>query len=661
MILLLLFAPPNYSANQFVAPFGNDSNSGLTRQLPKRQLKNAIKFVAAGDTIFFLPGEYSGTQFCFDVHGAPEQEITVISYSGQADSFAIINGGATPGSDKNQAGLCLRRVSWLRFVNLKFSHCWTDVVTILQGNYLTFSGCQFAGGRRVIFPEGKECHHFLVENCYWNQDSLSWTTHDWEEMHHGALAHLNGALFHPAGTSGNYVVRGNVIKNAFNGFRTGATAWHEDGNGEIYHNDFINLADNAFEPEGWAFNLHFYHNRLHNIHKAFSIDAVKGGPLYLYGNVLTESRDANAIEKVSGIWKFKTGPLSAPCYVFNNSFFTEARAFKSDEATNQQLKHFNNAYFFFSGSNRFELTDWHDSFEFDFDCSNQAWPPNIENHHQEAHGMVADARFVSGATGDLRLQPDSPCRDTGKILTFPEFDWQQPFDGSAPDIGAFEGDARVTGPPFRFRQVSGEPSIREKPRIVRHLIEGPRIALFFSAELDPASVDPARIFYWTGNAKKSVQSAQAGATAFELLLETETEMKPQNLALEIQKWPVGVNGETATSWASTIPIKPAVTANRISVGKSTVSDDSFGLAIFPNPANAGVKIFLRNTPADFCENKGSLFLCNTLGQQVLEINLNAGHFSQGIRLDLTCFASEIYLVYLPTRNRVLTGKFLLVK
>jgi hypothetical protein len=33
--------------------------------------------------------------------------------------------------------------------------------------------------------------------------------------------------------------------------------------------------------------------------------------------------------------------------VFNNSFYTEARVMKEGEATNRNMKHFNNAYYFF--------------------------------------------------------------------------------------------------------------------------------------------------------------------------------------------------------------------------------------------------------------------------------------------------------------------------
>ncbi len=123
-------------------------------------------------------------------------------------------------------------------------------------------------------------------------------------------------------------MRGNTIVNVFNAFRSKVDSIDDDNNDEMYDNVIRNVADNDFEPEGWAWNLHYYHNKLHNIHKMYSIDDVRGGPLYIYGNVITESKDANAIDKVSGIWKYKGGPLSELCHALNNSYYTEAKVLK---------------------------------------------------------------------------------------------------------------------------------------------------------------------------------------------------------------------------------------------------------------------------------------------------------------------------------------------
>jgi hypothetical protein len=80
---------------------------------------------------------------------------------------------------------------------------------------------------------------------------------------------------------------------------------------------------------------------------------------------------------------------------------------------------------------------------------------------QEAHGMVANPLFVNAGALDFRLQEDSPCRDAAVPLTgFNDVDSGWPYDGSAPDIGAYEYAetqpvATPTAPQMKTPGVSG--------------------------------------------------------------------------------------------------------------------------------------------------------------------------------------------------------------
>ena len=38
---------------------------------------------------------------------------------------------------------------------------------------------------------------------------------------------------------------------------------------------FSNIRDNEFEPESWAWNMHYYQNDHWNVHKLFSIDGCR--------------------------------------------------------------------------------------------------------------------------------------------------------------------------------------------------------------------------------------------------------------------------------------------------------------------------------------------------------------------------------------------------
>lgn len=574
-----------YAKRIYVSPSGNNANSGLTRDDPKETISAAINMADPGDEIRLLPGIYYGKTSITTFAGEAENPLVIMSDSPASESYAIIDGGVelvdgvtTSGSvanDLSNHGFELRNCSWITFKNLKFQNCWAHTIVIRSSQYIKVTGCDIRCGKRSIYPRNAS-HHVLVENTYWELDPRVWDTWDWASLHHGVggspagiaeLEHFNGGLLHPKESYGSLIMRGCVLKNCFNGFRTKPSKWQEDGNVEIYNNVFINVRDNAFEPEYFAWNIHFYHNTIYNSHKSFSIDDCEGGPIYVYGNI--QSQELNPEmglhyvggypDGITGIWKFK-GPdvLSEPCYAFNNSFYTHATAFKSGEATNRHMKHFNNAYEFFTSESRsgeIGLTDWHDSFEFDNDAINLTWPDNIVDHDQEEHGVLTNELFVDGLGEDLRLKPGSPCVDAGKVMEFPEFDWIQSYEGSAPDIGAFEGDKLVEGPPFRYMEPpNGGDPYDEKPRIVRHKTDGNQLILYFSEEIGASTVNVESIHLYQDGKMVTVEDVSFPDHNWQMVIQTDQDLEEDGLSLLMDPLPMGVNGEYATHWASTIPL-----------------------------------------------------------------------------------------------------------
>ena len=95
-----------------------------------------------------------------------------------------------------------------------------------------------------------------------------------------------------------------------------------------------------------------------------------------------------------------------------------------------------------------------------------------------------DPQFVNKRERDYRLKASSPCIDRGKVI--PGF--TQSYEGKAPDIGAYEGDKLVEGPPFYTRIPPGGLLYTEKPRITRHRVKGPVLTVFFSWPLRPATL-----------------------------------------------------------------------------------------------------------------------------------------------------------------------------
>ena len=574
-----------YAKHIFVSPSGNNANSGLSRDDPKETISAAVNMAEPGDEIRLLPGSYFGKTEIRNYYGEAEKPLVIMSESPDPGSYAVIDGGVelvdgvtTSGPnaiDLSDYGFEIRNCRWITFKNMKFQNCWAHTIVIRSSRYITVTGCDIRCGKRSIYPRDGS-HHVLVENCYWEQDQRVFDTWDWASLHHGVggdpagvapLDHFNGALLHPKESGGSLVMRGCTLKNCFNGFRTKPSNIREDGNVEIYDNVFINVRDNAFEPEYYAWNIHFHHNVMYNSYKSFSIDDCVGGPIYIYGNVQSQESDplmgfhyeGGYQDELRGIWKFK-GPdvLTEPCYAFNNSFYTHATAFRDGEATNRLMKHFNNAYEFFSSETRsgeMGLEDWHASFEFDHDAVNLTWPDNILNNGQEEYGIVTDELFIDGLGEDLRLKPGSPLIDAGKVMAFPEFDWVQSYEGTAPDIGAYEGDELVEGPPFRYLEPpNGGDLYDEKPRIVRHKIDGDQLTLYFSEEIDTSTVNSKSIHLYQNGYKITVVEISFLHNNWEMFIRTDRNLNDNELSLSMDPLPRGVNGEDATHWASTIPL-----------------------------------------------------------------------------------------------------------
>jgi hypothetical protein len=136
-----------------------------------------------------------------------------------------------------------------------------------------------------------------------------------------------------------------------------------------------------------------------------------------------------------------------------------------------------------------------------------------------------------------------------------EYDWTQSFHGKAPDVGAYEDGALVDGPPFRFMvPPEGKVSYAEKPRIVRHRVEGNKIILFFSEKLEPASVNKSDAELFEGNDALEIVSASFPLNRYELVIETKSSIGHGELSLSFKRLPVGMNGERVTYWASTIGV-----------------------------------------------------------------------------------------------------------
>lgn len=549
LFLTLLLSPGFTQKHHFVSPQGAAAQTG-TRDQPFTSLAAAAAKAQPGDTIFLMPGTFEGTTRLHQIHGEPNRPIVITA--DDPTSLPVIDGLSAPSNDAFHPGIALDSCSWINISAIKFENCWFNVIDIRQSSYISIEFCHFTSGKYTVHPHGEMTHHILVDNCIIRHPPQVWKGWSWLEMHHGEIQYYNGALIHPRKSGGGHIMRNNELHNMFNGFRTRPANIKEDGNTEIYGNTFFNVRDNEFEPEGWAWNLHYYHNDHTNVHKLFSIDDVKGGFIYIYGNTFTQSDDPWTNYQVSGIYKYKNGPLTWPCYVFNNSYYTTGRVMKYGESSNHQMKHFNNAYQFFETKNAFRVTEWQPGYEFDHDCINQGWSDNIRKNRQEKNGLEnTDPGFKHPEKGNFMLTAQSACVDAGKVLHFPELNWVQTFTGKSADIGAFEGNERVQGPPFRFIPSPEGAFYEEYPRITRHYIKDRYLILYLSAPLAEKSLHQKfRIFQLGKNIP--ALSATLMDQGYSLLLEFDQVVRPEETALLFDQDIAGINGLPLVSWGSTI-------------------------------------------------------------------------------------------------------------
>jgi hypothetical protein len=538
------------------------------------EINRIMKDARGGDTLLFSEGTYKGPFLLKDIHGGINLPVVIL---GSGKHASVIDGETAPGMNLKQYGFHLIDCSWITIGNFDIRNCWTDLIRAEDVSYLSVTGCRLTGGKRALFATGRGSHHFLVEHCTWEQEERLWSHEgdfSWDEIHHGIHQHYNGSLFQGSGISGVFVLRDNRVENTFNAFRLSQI---NDGeldllactNGEVYRNTILNTSDNVLEPEVHAKNLHFYHNRMVNGHAFVSITEVAGGEIYIYGNTavsLPDSEDGWTIFKISS----RNTALTLPLWIFNNSWEVDFDIIGSPRNIwqNNHLRHFNNAIVA-TASDTFGIYNLGTDNRFDFDCSNLPWPALLADRGMEQHGLVADPGFMDPYGGDFRLKESSSCIDRGTT-------WNgmiTRYEGSAPDIGAYDNGTLIEGPPFRYMQPDAEVPYREHPRITRYRFEGDTLKLWFSIPISEQELNRTGFRIRTGSHDGDWKIAGFTGKGYCLVLtgpvrETGKEWSlkeksgallqgelPDNPRLLLSRWPRGTNGMEMTKWASEMPVE----------------------------------------------------------------------------------------------------------
>jgi len=249
--------------------------------------------------------------------------------------------------------------------------------------------------------------------------------------------------------------------------------------------------------------------------------------------------------------------MSEPFYIFNNSWYVDYNITGRRMGWwNDHIVHFNNAYFL-EGIDTFGIHSSGEDSYYDYDCSSAVFPNFMKTNGYESHGIKQSPMFRDPLGNNFRLKDASPCLESGQIYE----GLVEDFDGSAPDIGAYEGNKLIKGPAFKFSVPEAEIPFSEHPRITRFKVTDKSLILWFSVPMDSKQLMKSRPVIQTGNIAIPAKVESIEDNGYCIKLELETEVNPESglntesdLVLVMSDWPAGMNGMMMTAWASALMV-----------------------------------------------------------------------------------------------------------
>jgi hypothetical protein len=271
-------------------------------------------------------------------------------------------------------------------------------------------------------------------------------------------------------SEGHFIIYENTVYNADNwdaiGGANGASikgGFYRDS--DLYNNTIAHNRDDGFELEGGGVNNRCWGNIITDngspgYGSAISTVALLIGPTYVFNNVCDSPYQCGV--KTGGFGYTPEVTSSGHLFVYNNTFYgvdpTHPMEFgvgaygNTHNTWNQHYK--NNIFQIFSSAAWANRNGPGDGDEFDYNNLYRGSAGTIAGYGstrysdlatlrsgtgQEVHGIAADSLFVNAAGGDFRLQASSPCKDAAVIIAgFNDVASPYAYEGSAPDIGAFE-------------------------------------------------------------------------------------------------------------------------------------------------------------------------------------------------------------------------------
>lgn len=320
---------------------------------------NPIVVTRASDTIITLPKQ--------DL----ERYFNTIAFKRQEAGYY-----PSVGQSADDAALILRNCQFVLIRDLHFVDCWPTALYLDECQNIAVKDCTFERGTIAIGANGRTTRQLLIEGCSFAQTGPKemWNDIPWEAIH-GSFENANysvdlcdgrhsldGDFFRAWDIVGHVTLRGNTIRDAFNGIHffnrvdrletvgpARAPRFNSDRKSAntvlIENNWFERVRDNCIEPEAHAWNWVVRGNRFADCYTPYSFEFERGGWFYIYDNhhwllnkPQTKTRTSGSGFKTKG-----SQQNDGDFYVFNNSwlFGGGERTFRKQKLG--RLKHYNNA------------------------------------------------------------------------------------------------------------------------------------------------------------------------------------------------------------------------------------------------------------------------------------------------------------------------------
>ena len=435
--------PPSTGATYYVATTGNDMTGDGSMGTPWLTIQKAADSVSAGDTVLIMPGTYI-EQINLSVSGNTNNYITFRSHDPNNKAMVVSSGQGT---------FNLNNIGYIRLKDLDIAGDDDD------------ASC--------IFIEGSNSDGNIVEDCDLSSVGTNWwaggvvvyngptntliqrnyisTTADATEVANTAEGPF-GVLLNR--TDGATVIRNNTIIGSFYDGIGGAPNFGINGgpyhDSDINDNYFEDIVDDAIESEGGNINVRIWGNEINNPDTmGLGIGSTIIGPLHIFRNTIQGHPDA----------AIKMGhDSSGTTYIYHNTIYTT----EIDGCGPTDFAGYLGIGNVISRNNIYQVGRYVietigidlGGNDYDYDNMFTTDPERFVKWHganytsltifqteigQELHALTADSDFIDPANYDLTLQLTSPCIDQGVILPgFNDTNSPWPYQGSAPDLGAYE-------------------------------------------------------------------------------------------------------------------------------------------------------------------------------------------------------------------------------